>query len=286
MSLSTEYIVDQIAIGNTTTKSFYLKPACGGPIPAYTPGQHVKVWFFIIVTGEQLIRSYKLPDSPGKDYRRLTINEVPQGKSSDYFHNDIEVGDIIPLNVLEGNFTLDIQSTWNVMLLSAGIGITPMLSMEEYIQKNQPERKVHFIHSSRNKHTQIMKGRLHQIKDLFSNFNLCLLHSSPLKHEAFDRDYNVPGCLTEEIITAIGNGSAFYICGPDDYVKNIRSYLKDLGFAQITCFLSILVEIVRKSGPWKLSWNRKKPIMSPCLNKKKKFSGTRAMNQSQCYVDP
>jgi len=232
----TEYIVDRITIESTTVKSFYLKPSSGGTIPHFIPGQYVSIRLYMVITGEVLIRSYTLSDSPDKEYLRLTIHQQPQGKFSDYFHNAIEVGDIIPLSLPEGSFTLDTRGTGPVVLLSAGIGITPMLSMAEYIQKNQPERQVHFMHSSRNKLTQVMSERLHQIKDLCSNFHLCLLHSSPLKNEVLDTDYHILGRLTKEMIPEIDAGSVFYICGPNDYIKNIRGYLKDLGLPENKVF--------------------------------------------------
>jgi nitric oxide dioxygenase len=99
-----------------------------------------------------------------------------------------------------GQFTLETNADSPVILLSAGVRITPMLSMVEHLVENQPNREVHFIHGSRNKEVQPALPRLYWISGQCENFHLSVLHSYPSEDEQPGIDYHVNGRLTKEII--------------------------------------------------------------------------------------
>jgi hypothetical protein len=246
MTMFTDYIVDRIMVESTTIKSFYLNPLNGMRVPSFIPGQYVTVKLRIAGEEQELIRSYTLSDSPDKDYLRITVKREPTGKASSYFYNSVTVGDIIPISKPVGNFMLDTNSPTPVVLLSAGVGITPMLSMTEYLQKNQPDREIHFIHSSRNKHVQPMLLRLQEIEALSKRFNLSVLHSAPLEDEMLNRDYHLSGRITREHIPTVHPGASYYICGPRDYIKDIRELLSQLGIPAGQVFFEYFSESVKE----------------------------------------
>ncbi|TKI88722.1 NO-inducible flavohemoprotein, partial [Bacillus wiedmannii] len=114
--------------------SFYLKPEDGGQVSSFIPGQYVTIQ--INIEGETYThnRQYSLSDAPGKEYYRISVKkekgvDTPDGKVSNYLHDHVEEGDMLPVSAPAGDFVLNMDSTLPVVLISGGVGITPMMSM-------------------------------------------------------------------------------------------------------------------------------------------------------------
>ncbi len=114
--------------------SFYLKPEDGGKVSSFIPGQYVTVQ--INIEGETYThnRQYSLSDAPGKEYYRISVKkekgvDTPDGKVSNYLHDHVKEGDMLPVSAPAGDFVLNMDSTLPVVLISGGVGITPMMSM-------------------------------------------------------------------------------------------------------------------------------------------------------------
>ncbi len=117
--------------------SFYLVPEDAQPLPAFLPGQFLTFRLDVptpVGTTEQIIRCYSLSDAPRPDYYRVSIKRVPApagsgfppGRSSNFFHDHVAVGDILQVRAPAGHFHID-RSDAPVVLIGGGIGITPML---------------------------------------------------------------------------------------------------------------------------------------------------------------
>src|SRR5699024_6295168 len=146
-----EFIVDKKVVESDVITSFYLKPADGLPISDFLPGQYMSVRFDIPEEKYTHVRQYSLSDSPDKDYYRISVKkemalgDAPDGKVSNYIHDGIQEGDIIEAAAPAGDFVLNMESTKPVVLLSGGVGLTPMMSMLNTIIHKQPDRQVTFI---------------------------------------------------------------------------------------------------------------------------------------------
>tara|TARA_R110002051_G_scaffold52876_1_gene100060 strand:- start:1715 stop:2734 length:1020 start_codon:yes stop_codon:yes gene_type:complete len=267
----TNYKIDRIVDESATIKSFYLKPDNGLAIPYFIPGQFVNVKLNSVGENE-FIRSYTLSDSPNKDYLRLTIKQEPKGKSSSYFHNMSAVGDVISLSKPMGNFNLNTQSCSPVVLLSAGVGITPMISFVEYILENQPNREVHFLHSSRNDNVQPMLNRLKQIKTSCSNFRLTIFHSLPLDHEILDKHYHYKGRISKSFLSKLNKEVNYYICGPMEYIESITGFLKDLGVPKNQQFFEYFNKKLKGRSNIELDENTNKGYKITLLKSKKEMT--------------
>ena len=144
-------------------KSFYLRATDGKPLKEYKCGQFLPLK---IETDDEVIkkemRRYSLSGDPKKNYYRLTIKRVPNGKVSGYFHESINVGDTILAMPPFGNFTLTEDSNKPLVLLSGGIGITPILSML-YGAKEQ-SRDVYFVEAVLNSDNLALNSDVQGIK--------------------------------------------------------------------------------------------------------------------------
>ena len=111
------------------------------------------------------LRQYSLSTAPGKDHYRISVRkredgneECTAGVVSTYLHQHIQEGDIVPISAPAGDFVLNMESDLPVVLISGGVGQTPLLSMLNTLAEKQPYRKVTFIHAALN-------GKLHGMKE-------------------------------------------------------------------------------------------------------------------------
>ena len=132
--------------------SFYLVPEDGRPLAPFLPGQFLTFKLGVpSLTGEtqSVIRCYSLSDAPNPSHYRISVkrapapfgSQIPQGISSNYFHDHVEVGSQLQVRAPAGHFYID-RSDVPVVLIGGGIGITPMLSMLNWCLKEQPGREV------------------------------------------------------------------------------------------------------------------------------------------------
>lgn len=221
-----EYMVERIVKESLTIKSFYLRPKDGRPVPSYLAGQFVNIKVKPEGSDKELVRSYTLSDKPGVCYLRLTVKREEYGKVSTYLHDVITVGSALLLSDPMGDFHLPVNNQDPLVLISGGVGITPMLSMAEYVIDRQPERQIYFIHSSLNRDVQPMLERLQYLESISNNFKLAIFHSEPLGGELVDIDYDYRGFITKERLPLISNAE-YMVCGPVAFMEAIFSFLSE-----------------------------------------------------------
>ena len=161
------FVVDRKVEESAEITSFYLKPQDGGEIPNFQPGQFLTIKLDIPNQLKPVIRTYSLSDyAESGDYYRLSIKRepAPQGQdvspglASNFIHDFIHVGSIIPAKPPSGRFVLDVHKSRPVVLISNGVGITPMISMARACSLLNPDRSIWFVHGARD-------GRYHAFRD-------------------------------------------------------------------------------------------------------------------------
>lgn len=222
-----DFIIDKIVRESRTIKSFYMKKVGGESLEDYKAGQFISAKLGL--EEGDLIRNYTLSDSPGKDHFRLTIKREDNGKSSSYFHDKLKEGSIVKLSEPMGNFHINHEANSPVVLISGGVGITPMLSMLEYIIKNQPGRLVHFLHSSLNKSVRPMKDRLKEVGKEFQNVSTVIFHSTPEEGEQKGVDFDEAGYITREHLhNLVQTNADYFLCGPMPFMEAMYDHLMSL----------------------------------------------------------
>lgn len=131
-----------------------LRPADDLPLPAFKPGQYVSV-AVSFEDGRRQLRQYSLSDAPDGNQFRISVKrepagkETPAGQVSNWLHDNVKEGAVLQVSHPFGDFTPDTESSKPIVLLSAGVGITPMISTLNQIARSNPQREVIFGHAAR-----------------------------------------------------------------------------------------------------------------------------------------
>lgn len=212
-----------------TIKSFYFKAKDGSKLPKYKPGQFLN---FKIKTEDHAIkdvkRAYSLSDSPNGEFYRVSVKKIDGGLMSSYLFDKLEVGDIIEARMPMGIFILneELPKETPLVLLSGGIGITPLISM---LLANAGEREIHFVQAMQNSNIHPFKE---ETSAVCKNHNIknTVFYSNPLEIDEITKDYDVLGFVTKEWIAEnLPLNADFYFCGPLVFMKMLEKYLLELG---------------------------------------------------------
>ncbi|CAI3924497.1 Hemoglobin-like flavoprotein (Hmp) (PDB:3OZU) [Commensalibacter communis] len=225
-------IVKKIAETDQIT-SFYFKPIDNGKLPVFHPGQYISVRVYVPEWDLIQPRQYTLSDAPGKDTYRISVKredgtaKTPAGHVSNVLHKNFNVGDVIDIAPPSGEFCLNEQSDKPVYLISAGVGITPMISMLIHLAQQQTKRPVSFIHGTRNIQTYAMHSQVNNIVEKNNNFEKIIFYSNP-EDQDNQLDYlgRVNLLALKDKITPNGE---YYLCGPVDFMQERIKDLKNLG---------------------------------------------------------
>lgn len=221
--------------------SFYLVPHDGRPLPQFKPGQYLTFQLNIPGRDKPVVRCYSLSDSPfHANYYRVTIKreeapkdrpELPPGIASSYFVDKVRQGDILDVKAPTGHFYLDLNQPKPIVLISGGVGITPMLSMMNAIIESGTKREVWFFYGARNRTEHIQRSYLLELAGLHENINIHVCYSQPNAEDAFGRDYHHKGRVTVELLKQLlpSNNYEYFLCGNGAFMKSITDGLEAWG---------------------------------------------------------
>ncbi|MEI3599371.1 MULTISPECIES: NO-inducible flavohemoprotein [unclassified Oceanobacillus] len=216
--------------------SFYLEPADGNPFPSYKAGQYITVK--VDIEGEPYThqRQYSLSCAPDEGQYRISVKredgtaDTPAGIVSSYLHEHVEEGSVLSISAPSGEFYLDTEDTRPLILLSGGVGLTPMMSMLETVIKEQPEREVTYIHAAQNGNVHAMKDRVSEITESHNNVKSYVVYDSPEADDQYDKLGHID---TEWLSTILPTtDAAYYFCGPKGFMRAAYKILKEYGVAE------------------------------------------------------
>jgi uncharacterized protein len=222
------------------TFSFYLEPHDRKSLPTFKPGQYITFQLNIPGLTKPVIRCYSLSDCPRSDFYRVTIKRAtppadatgaPVGVASSYFCDKVEEGHILDVRAPAGNFFLDTTLERPVVLISGGVGITPMLSMLTCLIENRSRREIWFFFGARNGSEHIEKDRLNAIAREFENVRLHICYSKPSANDKLAEDYQHAERVSVDLMKRLlpSSNYDFFICGPGAMMKSITDDLKEWG---------------------------------------------------------
>ena len=234
------FLVDRKVPESETITSFYLKPEDGRRLPPYKPGQFLTYRFDIPDHDTPVTRTYTLSDCARADRYRLTVKrepaprdrpDLPPGLGSNYLHGSIEVGSILCAREPRGDFWLDPTDDRPVVLLSGGVGLTPMISMLNAIVEAGSRRPIWFIHATRNGREHALGDHVRRLAAEHDNVHAYVCYDEPDPEDAQGRDYDAPGRVTLELLQELlpNNDFDFYICGPTPFMRVHFNGLLDWG---------------------------------------------------------
>ncbi|MCH9692383.1 MAG: NO-inducible flavohemoprotein [Gammaproteobacteria bacterium] len=212
--------------------SFYLEPVDGKPVASYKPGQFIGIYLKPEGQQYQKIRQYSLSCAPnGKSYRISVKRELGDGHSglvSNYLHDKIKEGSIVKLSPPSGSFYLDMRCHSPVILISGGVGLTPMMSMFNSLIAEGQSREVRYIHSAINSRTHAFAKHIKNAAKQHNHIQSFLFYDQP---EAQDRLHDYAGQMDLNTIReAIQLPDAhYYFCGPIGFMLIVKNTLQGWG---------------------------------------------------------
>ena len=226
------FIVDRKVPEAEAITSFYLVPEDGNPLEPFLPGQFLPLKLDIPGQYKPIVRTYSLSESPNEDYYRLTIKREPAppnrpdaypGVSSNHFHDEIDVGSRVMAKPPRGKFFLDPSGERPIVLLSGGIGLTPLISMLNSVVSAGSDRETWFIHGTRNGRVHAFRDHVRRLAEEHRNIRTHVRYSQPSADDAQGRDYDDQGHVDLELLKDLlpHNDADFYLCGPTPFMRSL-----------------------------------------------------------------
>ena len=214
--------------------SFYLYPADGGRVADFLPGQYVSVRLFLPELNLFQPRQYSLSSAPNGDYYRISVkkeagSQHPNGMTSNRLHDFVYEGDIVELAAPAGDFTLETTKQTPVVLVSGGVGQTPLLSMLDYLTTTSSPRQVVWVHGSRNAQVHAFQALVVQLAAHYEHVERHIFYDSLAAGQERANYYEGIVDLRRLNGGTLLPDADYYVCGPAPFIRKQVQDLTALG---------------------------------------------------------
>ena len=205
----------------------------GVALPAHLAGQFLVFKLKIIGHPGPVMRSYSISGSKSEGTYRISVKRS-SGPGSQFFHDNVQMGDVLQVSAPRGNFTLGADSN-AVVLLSAGIGVTPVLSMLRSLAEDvtNQKREIWWCYGARNSVEHPFAAEVQSLLDTLLQSHSFIAYSKPGVGDQMGKDFDISGRLNVELLRQIGvpRFAGFYVCGPPAFLSEIVQGLTLWGVA-------------------------------------------------------
>jgi ferredoxin-NADP reductase/MOSC domain-containing protein YiiM len=210
--------------------SFILAPIDGQPLPVFQAGQFVVLRLHLDPDKPPVLRSYSLSDLPVADHFRISVKSELNGIGSSFLCNRTQEGDVLDVSAPRGIFILR-RGQNPVVLLSAGVGATPVMSMLHTLAAESSQREIWWIYGARNRVDHPFAEESRSLLKQLSRGRGYIVYSRPAAIDQVGADFDAPGHIDAALLGRIGvsQGSDFYLCGPSSFLQNMRDGLRNWG---------------------------------------------------------
>ena len=210
--------------------SFILKPIDGQALPVFQAGQFVVLRLLVDPGKPPVLRSYSLSDLPAADHFRISVKSERNGIGSSFLCERAREGDLLDVSAPRGSFTLG-SSQNPVVLLSAGVGATPVMSMLHTLAAERSQREIWWIYGARNRAEHPFAEESRSLLKQLSRGRGYIVYSRPAAIDRAGTDFDAPGHIDAALLERIGvsRNSDFYLCGPSSFLQNMRDGLGNWG---------------------------------------------------------
>ena len=210
--------------------SFILKPSDGQPLPVFQAGQFVVLRLLVDPGKPPVLRSYSLSDLPAADHFRISVKDESNGIGSSFLCNRAREGDRLDVSAPRGSFTLP-PSQNPVVLLSAGVGATPVMAMLHALAAERSPREIWWFYGARNRAEHPFAEESRSLLKQLSRGRGYIVYSRPAATDQAGADFDAPGHIDTALLERIGvpRESEFYLCGPSKFLKDMSDGLRNWG---------------------------------------------------------
>ncbi len=236
-----DYRVVRVERESSVITSFYLQPANSESITCHKAGQFLPIEIFPGGDDNEVRRTYTISSGPNGKYYRLSIkrepparDDLPPGLASNYFHDNVRPGSVIRTYPPRGTFVLEENSLRPVVLLSGGVGVTPMISMLDQLASESDScgcaRQVWFIHGAISSREHAFGLYVRNLAESWPCLNTHFAYSHPADTDVIGEDYDSHGFISVDLLKSLLplDDYDYYFCGPPPFMKSIHAGLKAL----------------------------------------------------------
>lgn len=226
-------VADKIRESGVIT-SFILRPQDGGPVLRHRPGQYLT--FRLRPDGEsELKRNYSISSAPNGAFYRISVKREPNGQGgSRFLHARVEVGDVLETTPPAGDFFLPDAPERPVILLSGGVGLTPMVSMLETIAADHPNLETYYVHGALNGAAHAMDGHVRALARDHGRVEVSTFYSEPAPNDVQNAVHDETGFVSIDWLSRRTplRDADIYLCGPKPFLKSLVGDLARAGVDQ------------------------------------------------------
>lgn len=227
-----DFVVEDVVRESSVIRSFILRPADGRAVIHHKPGQYLTFW--LDIPGHPPVkRNYSISTAPSGRTYRISVKREPMGLASGWLHDSAVPGTVLKVAPPAGEFFLSAHPERPVVLLSGGVGLTPMVAMLETIAARHGDLPVHYVHGTHNRDTHAMRGHVRALASRHPSIRVTDFHQTPFSDEVPGEDYDHAGLITDEWLlanTPVGEAD-YFICGPRPFLRAAVSTLSMAGVA-------------------------------------------------------
>jgi nitric oxide dioxygenase len=220
-----DFVIESTKPESEVIRSFVLTPTDGRGVLRHRPGQYLT--FALEVPGAgRLKRNYSISSAPEDRSYRISVKReampgVPPGFASNWLHDQASTGTALKVAPPAGEFFLDERDDSPVVLLSGGVGLTPMMSMLESIVRSGSGRPAWYIHAAENGRVHAMGEHARELAAQGSNVTVRTFYNSPDPSDIAGRDYDERGLISAEWLArnTPQEEATYYLCGPRPFLR-------------------------------------------------------------------
>lgn len=211
-------------------RSLWLAAPDGTPLPRWLPGQSITLRLPSASGTADLIRNYSLSNRPGSDRYRISVKREPHGMASGHIHTRVDIGDLLDVAAPRGAFFLA-GGDAPVVLVSAGVGVTPMLSMLHALSGDDSGREIWWLQGVRNSQEHLFAEESMALLNRLPNSRFHFFYSRPAGADRHGVDHTVQGRLSPGALGHLGlpRNAHAYLCGPSTFMDALSSGLAAYG---------------------------------------------------------
>ncbi len=215
---------------STDVLSLTLRSPDAQPLPSGLPGQYVVVRLQPTARGRPLFRSYSLSGPPSTEGYRISVKIEPNGAAGAYVQEHVRVGDVMDVSRPRGNFILQSRER-PVVLLSAGIGATPVLAMLHALVAAHATQPVWWLHGATDGQHHPFAAEVRRLMQALPQGRGYVCFSRPRQEDTMTKDFDAAGHLSRAVFDAVGlpSDADVYLCGPARFMEDMKQALATLG---------------------------------------------------------
>lgn len=210
--------------------SLLLRHPDGQPLPAALPGQYVVLRLRPTGSGPPLYRSYSLSGPPSTERYRISVKIEPNSAAGTYLQDHVRTGDVLDVSSPRGTFILQ-SGQRPVVLLSAGIGATPVLAMLQALASAHATRQVLWLHAARDREHHPFAVEVRRLMPALTGGRSYVCYSRPGSRDRMGEDFDATGHLSRSVFDAVGlpQEADVYLCGPTHFMADMKEALAASG---------------------------------------------------------